>query len=741
MKRTLIRLGVSAVLFVVFLLHTGEWMRFRLLDTLENFTYDARVLLTLPNTVDPRIVIVDADEKSLAEVGQWPWPRDRFAQLLAILFDHYRVKAVGFDFTYPEPDGKSPHRVLADLAQTEIAALPGFQDTVGAMGGRLDYDQQMADAIRGKPVVLGYYFIPRLLKDAKPRTGGICSPVLDRGAAGLYGVEYLRPEGYYGNLQVLQDATPYCGFFDNPTLDDDGVTRRAPLIQMFDGQVYPSLALALARLALGNPAVGFEFDPPEARGALNLERLRVGPAAAAVDARAAVMVPYRGPEGSFPYVSVADVLKQRVDAETLRGKLILLGTSAPGLKDLRVTPVAKAYSGVEVHANIISGLLDGRIKQKAPYYAGIETMLMFVIGLTLALGFSRLSPLGSAGLTIALLVAVTGLSFWLWGDANFIMPLGVPVVFTLLVFLGQLLYGYFIESRGKREISKLFGQYVPPELVEEMAGHPEHISMEGESREMTVLFSDVRNFTTISEKLDAKDLAAMMNAYLTKQTGVIQKYRGTIDKYIGDAIMAFWGAPLPDQDHARKGTLAAMAMVGAVRELDAEFEKRGWPRLNIGVGVNSGKMNVGNMGSEFRMAYTVMGDSVNLGSRLEGLTKEYGVPILVSQYTRDLLPSDWAFREVDLVRVKGRHEPVAIYEPMGPKEQLDPALRQDLARHRGAMKLYRAQKWDEAEQEFFNLKQSGRPHHIYDLFLERILFLRENPPGANWDGAFTFTHK
>jgi adenylate cyclase len=321
------------------------------------------------------------------------------------------------------------------------------------------------------------------------------------------------------------------------------------------------------------------------------------------------------------------------------------------------------------------------------------------------------------------------------------MPLGVPVLFVLALFMAQLLYGYFIESRGKRQISRLFGQYVPPQLVEEMAAHPEQISMDGESREMTVLFSDVRDFTSISENLDAKELSAMMNAYLTQQTAIIQQYRGTIDKYIGDAVMAFWGAPLPEKDHVLLAVQAAMAMARSVRALDEDFRRRGWPQLKIGIGVNSGRMNVGNMGSSFRMAYTVMGDAVNLGARLEGLTKEYGVTLIVSEYTRNQLPSEWAFRELDSVRVKGRAEPVTIYEPMGPKHQLDPAVRTDLARHRGAMKLYRAQNWDAAETEFFALKSGAHPQPVYDLFLERILLLRENPPGPKWDGVFTFTHK
>ena len=687
------------------------------------------------------MVIVDIDERSLAVEGQWPWSRDKLATLVNNLFGTYQIRALGFDIAFPEADRSSGLQLLDRLQQGELADLPGFAERAAALRSSMDNDRALAEAVRGKPVVWGYYFSQHLQSQQQGAVGAICAPAMDSMAAKLYDLDWIRPEGYTGNLGVLQATGAACGFFDNPTLDNDGVYRRVPLVQLHDGAVYESLALALARLAVGQPGIEFEFEPPDVRTSLHLERLRAGPLLAPVDERIAVMVPYRGPEGSFPYVTAADIIAGKADAAVLKGKIVLVGTSAPGLRDLRVTPVAKAYSGVEVHANIISGLINGGIKQKAPYYSGIETTLLLAIGILIAWAFTALSPLAAGALGAGILALITVLAFGLWSWGNFVMPFGVPVAFTLMLYLAQLLYGYFIESRGKREISKLFGQYVPPELVEEMAANPQDISMEGESREMTVLFSDVRNFTSISEKLDAKELAAMINAFLTKQTGVVQRHRGTIDKYIGDLIMAFWGAPLPDKDHALNGVLTALEMQRAIRELDPEFEKRGWPKLHIGVGVNSGKMNVGNMGSEFRMAYTVMGDSVNLGSRLEGLTKEYGVGILISEDTRNLLPSDWAFREVDLVRVKGRGEPVAIYEPMGPKEELDPALRQDLARHRGAMKLYRAQQWDQAEQEFFNLMQSGRPHPLYELFVSRIMEMRENPPAKNWDGAYNFTHK
>lgn len=741
MSRTVTRFAISGFVLLLFLVHTSGWINLRLLEQIEHFTYDNRVQATLPGTIDPSVVIVDIDEKSLAVEGQWPWSRDKLATMVNNLFGPYGAKAVGFDIVFSEPDRSSGIQMLDRLQQGEMADIPGFAERAATLRESMDNDRAFAEAVRGKPVVWGYYFSQTLQAQQQEGVGSICGPVMEPMAAKLYDLDWIRPQGYTGNLDALQASTPACGFFDNPTLDNDGVYRRVPLVQLYKGAVYESLALAVARQAMGRPGIDFEFEPPDVRTSLHLERLRAGSLVAAVDERIAVMVPYRGPEGSFPYVSASDVIAGKADASVIRGKIVLVGTSAPGLRDLRVTPVAKAYSGVEVHANIISGLLNGTIKQKAPYYSGIETVMLLGIGVLIAWAFAALSPLIAGVLGVVVLALITALAFGLWSGGNFVMPFGVPVVFTLMLYLAQLLYGYFIESRGKREISKLFGQYVPPELVEEMAAHPEAISMEGESREMTVLFSDVRDFTSISEKLDAKELSAMINAFLTKQTAVVQKHRGTIDKYIGDLIMAFWGAPLPDKDHALNGVLTALDMQKAIRELDPEFEKRGWPKLHIGVGVNSGKMNVGNMGSAFRMAYTVMGDAVNLGSRLESLTKKYGVGILIGEDTRNLLPSDWAFREVDLVRVKGRSEPVAIYEPMGPKDELDPGLRQDLARHRGAMKLYRSQKWDEAEQEFFNLLQGERPHPLYNLFVSRIMEYRETPPPRNWDGAHNFTDK
>jgi adenylate cyclase len=730
--RTWVRLGISLVVLGFFGAHSSGWFPVPLLSQAERYAYDARVVLTLPGTVNPELVIIDLDEKSLAAEGHWPWPRDKLAKLVEQLFERYHIGVLGLDFVFPEAD-RTPGLELLD----RLGDLPGARRELEEFRRRADTDGQFAAALAKYPVVTGLIMLP-----TKDRKGALPPPVLDREAATSYGIGFVEAAGYIGNLERLQAGAIGGGFFDNPTLDADGVFRRIPLMQIFDGQVYPSLALAVTRRVLGNPPVGFVFDPPDAMNSLNLEALRLGRMRVPVDGEVTVMVPYRGQQGSFPYISATDVLAGKADPAMLKpGVIALFGSSAGGIFDLRVTPFSRAYAGVEIHANLIAGILDRSVKHKPAYYLGAELLLEMVVALIMTLLFPRLSPLGGAALTIALLVGVLAMAFGLWQYSNFIMPMGVPILYVLSLFLAQTMYGYFIESRRARNITRQFGEYVPPEVVAEMAENPQNVSMEGESREMTVLFSDVRGFTTISEGLEAKELTELMNEFLTPLTKVIQKHRGTIDKYMGDAIMAFWGAPLPDPQHAFHALQAGMEMLRAVRELDEPFAKRGWQPLNIGVGLNTGIMRVGNMGSEFRRAYTVMGDPVNTGSRLEGLTKKYGVSIIISESTRGAVPEDWVCRELDLVRVKGKNKPVAIYEPLGPKSELDESVKQELLRHRAAFRAYRAQQWDEAEREFFGLSQSGNPLKVYEVFLHRIPILRENPPPPDWDGAFTFDEK
>jgi adenylate cyclase len=519
------------------------------------------------------------------------------------------------------------------------------------------------------------------------------------------------------------------------------VTRRVPMIAEYEGAYYESLSMAMIRLGLGSPNVTPGY--PEGKywkEYPGLEWIQVGDVRIPVDDLVTTLVPYRGRQGSFKYVSATDVLHGKTPVDELRNKIILVGTTAPGLFDLRASPVANVYPGVEIHANLIAGMLDGTIKQRPPYVLGAEVVLLAVSGIAMALLLPIVSPLRATVLTAVVLVIAFATNVMVWTEGNLILPLASGLLMIAMLFALNMSYGFFVESRAKRQISGLFGQYVPPELVDEMSKDPESFSMEGESRELSVLFTDVRGFTTISEGLEPKELSKLMNEFLTPLSRVIYKHRGTIDKYMGDCIMAFWGAPLQDSHHARHAVLAGLEMHRILESLQPHFRDKGWPPIHIGVGVNSGRMNVGNMGSEIRLAYTVMGDAVNLASRLEGITKQYGVNMIVGESTRSEVP-DVVFRELDRVKVKGKDEPVAIYEPVGLAGEVDKPVQDELKLWGQALKLYRARDWDMAELQLLNLQKLNVNSGLYKLFLERIAYFRANPPEAGWDGSWRFDSK
>jgi adenylate cyclase len=382
------------------------------------------------------------------------------------------------------------------------------------------------------------------------------------------------------------------------------------MLGRYEGAYYQPLSLAVVRLLLGSPAVipGFTDESLASGGYPGLEWLEIGGLRIPVDIQVAALVPYRGGVHSFPYVSASDVLKGKADRAVLEDRIVLVGATAPGLLDLRSTPVDPVYPGVEIHANLIAGMLDGAIKQRPPYVLGAEVLLLFFFGVLVALVLPLLSPLRGMLVTALVLVAFFGTNLLVWDRANLVLPMASGVLMIAVLFALNMSYGFLVEARAKRQITGRFGQYVPPQLVDEMSRHPERFSMEGESREMSVLFSDVRGFTTISEGLDPKQLSRLMNEFLTPLTQVIYRHRGTIDKYMGDCIMAFWGAPIDDPQHARNAVLAGLEMQATMKALQPQFHSRGWPELPIGVGVNSGRMSVGNMGSDVRVAYTVMGD-------------------------------------------------------------------------------------------------------------------------------------
>jgi adenylate cyclase len=512
----------------------------------------------------------------------------------------------------------------------------------------------------------------------------------------------------------------------------------------YGGGYYEALSFAMTRVYLGNLPVKLNVIPPKVGNQAIIPWVQVGDTRIPLDERMNALVPYRGPGtsngGSYRYISATDVIRGTLPAEELKGKIVIVGTSAQGLLDLRSTPVQEDYPGVEVHANLISGFLDQSIMSRPAEVLAIHVITILLIGLPFAILLPRLSALTSTSAMAIVIALVLGMNLFIWKSYHYVLNIAAPLMMLALLYLLNMAWGFFMETRSRRLISGLFGTYVPKELVAQMSKNPEEYSMRGEARDMTVLFSDVRDFTSISEGLPPEGLRDMMNAYLTEMTEVIQHTRGTIDKYIGDAIMAFWGAPLTDADNATHGLDAALQMQRKIRSLDAQFAKNGWPPLNIGVGLNCGTMNVGDMGSKFRRAYTVMGDAVNIASRLEGLTKEYGVGILVSEAMVNAAQG-FVYREVDFVAVKGRSQGIPIYEPIGKIGEVGDTTLAELDKFHKALEWYRKQRWNEAEEGMKNLRFAAPENKLYKLYLKRIAEYRAHSPAADWNGVWVWTTK
>jgi len=734
MRKHTLRIAVGLAVMAIFLLHGLGLLQLGLVEQLELWSYDHRLKQTMPGGVDDRIVIVDIDEKSLAEVGRWPWSRNQVAQMTDLLFDHYGVAVVGFDVVFAEPDTSSGLRELEALARGPLSGDPGFKKVVSQSRSRLDYDALLASRFNNRPLVLGYYFANDV--GGESRTSGLLPPPVLTKDAFKGGIATVPIKAGYGaNIPVLQQAARVGGHF-NPDPDQDGATRRVPMLQQYQGNYYESLSLAVLRAMFGQPEIVPGFPP--GKDAM-LEWLQVADLRIPVDSSATALIPYRGYQGSFQYVSAADILQGKTPKKVMEGAIVLVGTTAPGLMDLRSTPVSAVYAGVEIHANMIAGILDNSIKHAPAYAQGAELASLALGGLLLSLLLPFLGPLWSLTLTAALLAVAGGVNYMAW-RSGLVLPLASQLLLFPTLYAFNASYGFLVESRTKRQITGLFGQYVPPQIVSTMSQDPKRFTMEAESREMTVLFADVVGFTTISEAMTPKELSVFMNEYLTAMTAIIYEHGGTVDKYIGDAIMAFWGAPLHDPEHARHAVEAALSMQKRMVSLREEMTSRGFPEIKIGIGINSGQMRVGNMGSSFRVAYTVMGDAVNLSSRLEGLTRQYDAWIIAGQETEKLIPG-YVWRELDLVRVKGKNEPVKIYEPHGAELTLAQQYVNDITLFNQMVTAYRRQEWAAAETILHGLITARPDWKLYQLYLTRIQQYRKEPPPPQWDGVCTFTTK
>ena len=691
---------------------------------------------TVPTT--GRVVIVDIDEQSLAEMGQWPWSRDILAELVARAREA-GAGVIGLDMVFPEKDRTSPLQWLATLngkipakLDPEISSLEEKLKSLALH----DYDTLLGDELFRTRSVNGYAF----LFSGDDSYGDQGQPfssariVLDTEDAGFDRLLLPRASGVVLNIApVAQSETE--GFI-NVFPDAGGTIHRVPLFILRHDIPYPSLALEMARVGLGGDQIVIHPLGQAHDGWYGILGISLGERFVPTDTMGRIVLNYRGGEGHFTYVSALDVLQGRHGGR-LKDKFVIIGTSAAGLPDLRATPFSNVFPGAEVQATIIDNILAGdALKYDRFTETGINLTLIVVGGLCITLLLASGGPLAAALCGVCIFEIILGGNYYFLFLKHRLVGVVYPLVSLSILYAAITLVNYFTRDREKRFIYKAFSHYLSPRLIDELVAQPEKLSLAGEEKYLTIFFSDIRNFTTLSEEMGSNDMARLLNRYLTAMGDIVMAHSGMVDKYIGDAIMAIWGAPLEDPDHAANALRAALAMLAALEKLNPQWTAQGFPALAIGIGLNTDVVNVGNFGSMHRFDYTVIGDGVNLASRLESLNKFYGTSLLISEATKDAAGDGFFCRYVDIIRVKGMRTPVRVFEPVCEGEPSREILREsslieDAAAH------YRASRFQEARALFEN----EITHPMRETYLKRIDYFLGNPPPEAWDGVFTFQQK
>ncbi|MGF9757994.1 adenylate/guanylate cyclase domain-containing protein [Microvirga sp. 0TCS3.31] len=669
------------------------------------------------------VTIVDIDETSLRALGQWPWPRTVMAEMLSKIIEQ-GATVVGFDVLFPEPDRSSPEVAaetfsgLDDATREKLRRLPGN-------------DAVFAEAIRTSKVVLGQsgYRVSGAAPIARP--------------AVQTGIAFLGPDPrpflvdfphLLRNLPILDEAAQGQGIF-SIIPEQDGTVRRVPVVAVADGTVVPSLSLEMLRVATGSGAILIKTDASGVRS-VGVDNFDIP-----TDGKGRVWIHFSS-LSSGRYVSAIDLLQGKVPAGRFAGKMVLIGTSAAGLLDLKVTPVHPALPGVELHAQLLESALTGSTLSRPTYTASVEIVLATLLSLTLI----TLVPRVNAGTLFVLggaTAAVTlGVSWYCFSFLGLLIDYTFPLISSLLVYAVLVFTNYVTVSADRYRIRSAFSQYLSPDLVEQLAQSPEKLTLGGEQRVLTVLFSDVRGFTTISElyKDDPQGLTTLINRLFTPLTKDIMERRGTIDKYMGDAIMAFWNAPLADPGHEVNACEAACGMLDSLEALNKQRQREAGddqqvPPLRIGIGLNTGLCTVGNFGSDLHFNYSVLGDTVNLASRLEGMTKHYGVPIIIGERTAQAVLTRFAVLEIDHLQVRGKRELERIFAVLG---RADIGTSHDFAelneRNGAMLAAYRCREWSQALETIPLCRELGKKFGLddyYDLYIQRICHLIETTASSS----------
>jgi adenylate cyclase len=691
--------------------------------------------------IDPRkktarpVTIVDIDEKSLADprLGQWPWPRTRIADIVTNL-TRLGAVVIAFDVVFSEPDRLNPD-IAADTfgnldeeMRTRLRALPSN-------------DKILADAIRASRVVLGESGGPDVHADLDKKL-----PVTGLAMLGEEPQRFMFEfPGLLRNVPVLEEAAAGRGLFTIKP-ERDGIVRRVPMIMLAQGLTMPSLTFEMLRVASGSGTILIKADKA------GIQSIGVRGFTILTDKNGQLWVHYARRDPSI-YVSAIDVLEGRVPPDRIAGKLVLIGTSAIGLNDIKTTPVTSAMPGVEIHAQVLESALTGAVVSQPNYGIGLEFFSALIMGLLVIAFAPKFGPVTLVGVGALFGSVLIGTSWYFYARHRLLIDFTYPLMSTTAIYLTLIFSSFVRELKQRKQIRSAFAQYMSPTLVEQLAQSPEKLVLGGEDREMTIMFSDVRGFTSISEtyKHDPQGLTALMNRFLTPLTNAILGRKGYIDKYMGDAIMAFWNAPLDDKDHQLNACEAAIDMLEKIDELNEQREREaqeGGPAfipINVGVGLNTGTCTVGNMGSDIKFNYSVLGDSVNLASRLEGQSKEYGFPIIVGSKTALAVKDKFAILELDFIMVKGKKEPEVIYAIAGREDTAQSGHFQRLRNLTIEMlACYRNRDWDGALAAIERGRRSDEAQslqYLYNLYEARIREFQNNPPPQDWNGAFALLTK
>ncbi|EKD75510.1 MAG: hypothetical protein ACD_44C00110G0004 [uncultured bacterium] len=701
---------------------------------LDNLSYDIQLrLATLVHHTpkkDTSIAIVDIDDQSLAAEGHWPWPRTTLATLVKKVLDQGAV-VIAFDILFTESQPNPVDTLLKGL-EKQKKLTPLLQTTLEENKDYFNDDVYFAKELSPQTSVLSFVF-----KQDNETSGSLPPSSLQLTPEQTKALGLITAEGYLSPISKLLTSAKNIGFI-NIFPDEDGITRRAPLIMAYHGDVYPSLALEATSLYLNKKINLITENYGDIK---QLEGIQFGENIIPTDDKGQILIPFISYAYTFPFYSATDLLHDRLPPETLLGKIVFVGSSATALGDRLATSIQSVFPGVEVQATIADGILQNRFSCKPPWALGFDIISLFVLGILSAVIFPYLGARTLCLLILTLPVIFTLAANTLWKTTGFVISFLLPTLLPLSIAILNTIYGYLFETRSRQHLKRMFGHYVPSSHIDEMlkSSDDKNYGMHGETREMSVLFADIRNFTKVSERMSATELKEMLNLFFTAMTKIIFVHHGTIDKYIGDMIMAFWGAPIKTVHHAEYAITTALAMQRITTKLQTTFKEKGWPEIHIGIGINTGSMNVGDMGSKFRLNYTVLGDAVNLASRAESLTKFYGSKIIVTANTKHD-QTKFIFQQLDCVRVKGKQQGIAIFEPLCTQEKLTPKLKEELQLHEKALQFYFKSDWLSAKTIFEKLNASHPHKKLYEIYLQRLAGYEKEPP-ANWDGVYVHTSK